>query len=427
MAFIGRVLRIAVYAFLTWLALAALWLGLPSPSREYRSQPGRYERETLRVSKPLLRIYDIGDFFPYPHGLEGVFFTGGVTRRSFALGYRLEQQRNTTLLMLTDGLTIDLSPEYVTTYPSVSQEKYTVVRTGDQDGINPVWFSVADSTLLYWWIHRDTAKISVKVRWASATIVEVWPSTVRWDRGAREEVQPLIVLKFKKAPGNGPNQMGLLDEVTMPVGSESPSRTYAIRVLILGIIAPTGLLVLGTVNMVGPIFRASFDVIMFLIKMLGVYCAVVAFLWAVRGRRPLEQDQLVSRFPGMGIFGARGAGSHRSRGRRMVWGATGPIEVDDEDYVRTRRRPIRSFADFFQSSAPLDDLLATFESTRHLTEPVGWGDRSSYQRTASRVETVPTAGYERHRKVYSEDGLDESGLIDLEKAMPEKPNIVRMK
>ena len=434
MAFLARFLRIVAYAFFSWNALVVLWLGLPSPSREYRNHPGRYERDTLQSGKPFIRVYDIDTAFPYPYDSPAISFIGGNSRRSFALSYRLEQMKNTTLLTLMDGLTIDLSPEYATSYPFTSQVRYTVAKAGDQDGVNPPWFSKADSTLLFWWIHRDTAKLSLRVRWMGARTVEIWPNVPHLEDGVTvQPVQPLIVLNFEATVENGPNRVVGLDEVIMPEGSESPSQTYALRVLILGIIAPTAVLAMATVAWLVPIsqviliFRFIFDVVVFLAKVLGFYCAFVAFLWVVRGRRPLDQDQFVSRFPGMGFLGGRGASSQRNTSKRMVWGASGPIEITDGDDRRIQRRLIRNVSDFFRSSAPLDDLLATFESTRHLTEPIVWGDRVQFRRSSSRLQIVSNSGSERQRKDYSEDGLYESGLIDLEKALPEKPEVVRMK
>jgi hypothetical protein len=411
MALLIRLLRVAAYSIITWLALAALWLGLPSPSREYSSHPGRYERDTLRGGRPLIRIYDNQAWNWNGYPLEG-----SPARQSFALSYKLEQKGNTTLLSLKDGLTINLNPEYIHSYPFISQEKYTLVKTGDQDGINPPWFAKADSTLLYWWIHGDTATLRFQVIWKDAHTVELAVGG-----------NVLLGLNFETPESGVGVRMKMLNDVVVPRESSSPSGTYAIRIAILAVIAPTGLLVMGVVVVVGPILGVLFEIAVFVLKALGCYAALAAVVWVVRGRRPLAEDDFVSRLPGMEFFGGRGASRQLTRGRGTVWGPSGPIEVDNDTDRRMSRRPIHSLADFFRSNAPLDDLLATFESTRRWTEPIGWGDRAQFQRPQSRVPSEPDTGFGRHRKVYSEDGLEESGLIDLERALPEKPRIVLKK
>jgi hypothetical protein len=418
MNLIIRLLRIALYALLTWLALAALWLGLPSPSREYHSHPNRYAYDTLHAGHALVRCYNTRAYDTDGYPAE---FPSRESRHSFVLSYRIEQQRNTTLLYLQDGLTIDLSPSYVTSYPFTSQEKYALANTGDQDGINPPWFTTADSTLLFWWIHGDKAKIALKVYWRDAHNIEIWPAQTTVDDA---EDGPLLRLSFDAPPGNFGNRLHLLQDVNVPSRSSSPSATYAIRVVILMVIAPTGLLVIGLISVLGPVVEFAWELALFFVKIFGFYCAALLVVWVFRGRRPVAEDDFVSRFPGMEFFGGRGAGRNTGRGRRTVWGPSGPIEIENEDETRIPRRPIRNVADFFRSSAPLDDLLASFEITRRFTEPVGWRYRSGARRDVSLGQTASDGEMGRHRRAYSEDGLEESGLIDLEKALPEKPEIV---
>jgi hypothetical protein len=406
--------RTALYGFLTWIALAALWLGLPSPSREYSSSPNRYALEILSARHALVRIYNTR---AYSNDGYGVSFDGGDSRRSFALTYRLEQQRNTTLLFLQDGLTIDLSPSYVTSYPFTSQEKYTLVNTGDQDGINPPWFTPADSTLLFWWIHGDKAKLALEVYWVDAHTIEIR------DADSGSQTEPLLKLSFEKPAGDFGNQLRLLKAVELPLGSSSPSTTYAFRVAILAIIAPTGLLAMGVVGVLAPAMALALEVLAYLVKVSGFYCLALIVIWLVRGRRPIAEDDFVSRFPGMELFGGQGARRRTSRGRRTVWGPSGPIEIDVEDDRRVPRRQIRNVADFFRSSSPLDDLLASFDMTRRFTEPVGWRHRPERRRDDLARRNASVGDIGRHRKAYSEDGLEESGLIDLEKALPEKPGM----
>ena len=326
---------------------------------------------------------------------------------------------------MRDGLTIDLSPSYITSFPFVSQEKYTLAITGDQDGINPPWFAKADSTLLFWWIHRDSAKVALKIRWRDANNIEIWPASAEITGvNEPEDIEPFLQLSFETPPENQGNRVSSLNDVRTALQSSSPSATYAVRVMILAIIAPTGLLVLGLITVLGPVVEFCWDVAVITVTALGLYCAFVLIVWVARGKRPLSEDDFVSRLPGMELFGGRGATRTKSRGRRTVWGASGPIEVGDEEYRRASRMPLRSVADFFRSSAPLDDLLASFESTRPFTEPMGWRYRSEAQEDRSLAGRFSDGEDGRHRKTYSKDEQDQSGLIDLEKALPEKPRIV---
>lgn len=413
-----RILRITLYALIAWLALAALWLGLPSPSREYHSHPNRYAYNTLHAGRALVRCYNTR---AYDNDGYPVEFPSHESRHSFVLTYKLERILNTTLLYLEEGLAIDLSPGYVTSYPFASQEQHVLARTGDQDGINPNWLPTADSTLLFWWIHRDKAEVALKVYWRDAHNVEIWPAQTTVDDAADG---PLLRLNFDAPPGNFENRLDLLKDVHVPSRSSSPSATYAIRVGILMVIAPTALLVIGLIRVLELVVEFVLEIALLSAKILGLYFAFLVIVWLVRGRRPVAEHDFVSRFPGMGFFRGPGAGRNTGRGRRTIWGPSGPIEIEAEDERRIPRQPIRNVADFFRSSAPLDDLLASFESTRRFTEPVGWRHRSEARRDVSLGRTASDGEIGRHRRAYSEDGLEESGLIDLEKALPEKPETV---
>jgi hypothetical protein len=119
-----------------------------------------------------------------------------------------------------------------------------VARTGDRDGISPPWFWRTDSTLLFWWIHHDNAVIPLRVKWTANYAVELWPDSQAWLFGSSglpppsEDLQPLF--SFENLYVEDPE----LFRAFAPKASvsSSPSRTYPIRVALLSIIAPTGLL-----------------------------------------------------------------------------------------------------------------------------------------------------------------------------------------
>lgn len=91
----------------------------------------------------------------------------GLHRRSFALEYRLD--------IADDTLHIG-SDQIIFRRQAVSHSAETVsslVKQGDQDGSTPSWFSHADRTLLFWWIHREAAAIDVQVQWVDQRVHEV--------------------------------------------------------------------------------------------------------------------------------------------------------------------------------------------------------------------------------------------------------------
>ena len=98
-----------------------------------------------------------------------------------------------------------------------------------------------------------------------------------------------------------------------------------------------------------------------LAEILGIGLLILLLTWLLKGRPPPERffrNQPVIRFV-----------------RRFVKsdaaeGMQDDPDADQQQPQATERRPINTPGDFFRSSAPLDDLLATYSITKGLTEPI---------------------------------------------------------
>jgi hypothetical protein len=217
-----------------------------------------------------------------------------------------------------------------------------VARTGDQDGVNPPWFWHADAILLYWWIQRDNAVIPVRVRWTANYAVELWPDSQEWVSGAPqppEALQPLLTIEnlYNEDPGKF---RAFAPKV--PVSS-SPSRTYPIRVALLTIIAPTGLLFYSIFSALGSL--VSVDIFWLIVV------AALVVLWYAKGNPRLDDVRMLEPLRNIHYANTESLESlAEAEGRRFSW---------SWNWLMTTR-------------SPLDDVLRSFETTRHLTRPLSF-------------------------------------------------------
>ena len=153
-------LRIVVYGAVSWFLLAITWLALPSPCHELAGNISAYSTAVLKSGRTLTRVYDRENFW---------VARGVIDRRGFAIDYKLSLQDD---ILIVGGTAFWLHDSEDTTD---REGEYGLVdaRFGDRDGINPTWFSKADSTLLFWWIHRETARPTVRVDRTDKTNIKV--------------------------------------------------------------------------------------------------------------------------------------------------------------------------------------------------------------------------------------------------------------
>lgn len=111
-------------------------------------------------------------------------------------------------------------------------------RVGDDDGANPPWFPVADSILLFWWIHKENAIIPLTVKWISEEDdslerLELWStvSRLKFDK-------PLLVIQKELKDTSKISAIA-----PARPDSSSPSLTYPLRIAIIYILAPSAIFV----------------------------------------------------------------------------------------------------------------------------------------------------------------------------------------
>lgn len=260
-----------------------------------------------------------------------------TNRRSFVLDYQLDIL-NKTLRVSDTVINLEVPERALHFTEPIS----VLARTGDQDGINPPWFWPADSTLLFWWIHRDSAVIPIRLRWTASYAVELWPDSQGWLFGASQPPKGLqALLTIESLHADDPDEFWAF--APKAPSSSSPSRTYPIRVALLTIIAPTGLL-----------FYSIFSVLGSLISVHVFWLTVVVLpviLWYAKGKPRLDELRIPEPFLNMHYADNGSVGS------------AGEVE---------RRQFSRTWNWFITSRSPLDDVLRSFDGTRHLTRPLSF-------------------------------------------------------
>lgn len=325
-----------------------------------------------------------------------------IDRRAFVLDYRLDMNNN--VLHIGDNRVSLVRP----TQPETPEPISVVVRIGDQDGINPPWFTFADSTLLFWWIHRETATLQLEIQWAEEDESVVKVLLV----GASKVVSPGVKTSFSctcaddcqqynshavnvaastllltlKHTNPETSAQSFSASIPADIPSSSPSRTCYIRVAIITIIGPIGLLVYTIFCALGPAANGLLAITWFFAELVFFYGCFLVLCWVAKGRPPV--DEFLATQPIMRVIKRHVGVAMPDADRSNVEGDEGQMES---------RIAIRSVSDFFRSSAPLDDLLASFDSTRGLTQPM----------TFTRTTTVPGAGT---------DSAEASGVETLSKS-----------
>jgi hypothetical protein len=302
-------------------------------------------------------IFSIDDFFASSDISTAVQASRVTGRRSFALDYTIDIP-NQSFHLGTDSH-LNITPPAI--LPFVSSPFDTRAKAGDQDGINLPWFSYADATLLFGQsdIHgQDTAILSLRARWTESGRFELWPDSHYWtnDSSKTPALSPLLSLEnYRK---NNHAQFHAILPAETP--SFSPSYTYPVRVMILRILKPTGLMLGEFLGVLGSIGSVIWNLVTLVAQWLILYMVVVVVVWCIRGRPPFREffaTSLLTKF----IYTALVSnGEQRSSSVDLV-------DVDDDNVQPT---PLTSIWDFFRSTSPLDDLFVTFTVTRPLTQPL---------------------------------------------------------
>jgi len=176
----------------------------------------------------------------------------------------------------------------------VSEPVQLSARTGDTDGINLPWFGVADSALLFWWIHHDVATTTVRARFVPAEKkIEIWPDASFW--------------YFREYPGGEQTPSDLVPFVTVRLSedadpvfefptlpkSASPSVFYEARVAVLTLLVPVSIIFLavfyfvtGLVSVLFSILSSIATLLVQLVLIAGGCAVLYAFVWWFRNGRP---------------------------------------------------------------------------------------------------------------------------------------------
>jgi hypothetical protein len=210
-------------------------------------------------------------------------------------------------------------------------------------------------------------------------VVELWPDSQEWLSGSSglqpppKDLQPLLTIENLYAEDP---ELFWAFAPKAPISS-SPSRTYPIRVALLSIIAPTGLLFYSVFSAVGSLFSANIFWI--------IVVAVPVIWWYVRGKPRLSELRMEP--------------AAEAEGGTFRW----------------------SWNSFITTRSPLDDVLRSFETTRHLTRPLSVrrpstdGSVTADDSAFSDVDSERTLAADEEN---SEKGEESRANFDLEKGTP---------
>jgi hypothetical protein len=221
----------------------------------------------------------------------------------------------------------------------------------------------------------------------------LWPDSQEWLSGSSglqplpEDLQPLLTIENLYAEDP---ELFRAFAPKAPISS-SPSRTYPIRVALLSIIAPTGLLFYSILSAVGSLFSAN---IFWLIVVV-----VPVIFWYVRGKPRLRELRMPESMQNIRYGDAESLESAAEAGGTFRW----------------------SWNWFVTARSPLDDVLRSFETTRHLTPPLSFrrpstdGSVIADDSAFSDVDSERTLAADEEN---SEKGEESRATFDLEKGKP---------
>jgi hypothetical protein len=243
-------------------------------------------------------------------------------------------------------------------------------------------------------MHHDNAVIPLRVKWTAKYAVQLWPDSQEWlprSSGLQpppKGLQPLLTIENLHA--EDPDLFRAF--VPKVPTSSSPSRTYPIRVALLTIIAPTGLLFYSILSAVGSLFFAN--------TFWLIVVVVPVILWFVKGKPRLSE----LRMPKF-VRNIRYGNSEFSEAAAEAEG--GAFRWSWNWFVTTR--------------SSLDDVLHSFETTRHLTRPLSFrrpsmdGSVTTDDSAFSDVDSERTLAADEEN---SEKGDKPRANFDLEKGKP---------
>lgn len=204
----------------------------------------------------------------------------GESRHAVALDYNLHTHN---LTLFVSGTEVALSNTNTTDAASgfveVTQSINVTARVGDGDGANLPWFPIADSILLFWWIHKENATIPLTVKWiaeedSSLERLELWPA----NDPVRFNGRPLLLVEKES---NDSSKI----TATVPArpDSSSPSLTYPLRIAIIYVLAPTSIYINDLFgDSLAFIFRTTFFMLFCLLVIAGYVLLAIMVIFSLR-------------------------------------------------------------------------------------------------------------------------------------------------
>ncbi|KAH8807788.1 hypothetical protein F5884DRAFT_790065 [Xylogone sp. PMI_703] len=272
------ILRVVLWTAVSWFLLALLWAFLPFPGAECDDACAK---SVLGGGWKLTRVYK-----------SDAFHMGILDRWAFALDYKVSSSSHHPQELIISDINEAL-PLYNRDLKMVidaeSSEKIQVIaRLGDTDGANLPWFPFTDSVLLFWWIHKETVKVDLEVRWSWASLPHQRQRFILApaDPVHHSTYEPLLSLESQKI---GITSKIVNASVPQTSGSGSPSKTYLIRVAIIHVLAPTSILIN---DLSGPLLAHISDlvIVLFIIILYFFFILSIFFsLWRCLGGPSFER------------------------------------------------------------------------------------------------------------------------------------------
>ncbi|KAF9257789.1 hypothetical protein L218DRAFT_965042 [Marasmius fiardii PR-910] len=301
-----RLFKLVVYTIATWLLVGVLYLAVPSPVLSDSSTA-----TSLRNGQTVIRVFDLGSFFPASDYTQSVKQSRLYNRWSFIVEFKLLHDITTGSQTLMFGGGQDpvdkinaildgqrLKPTIEIPYYNVSLDRPDSdsispvieldIAVGDNDGIVPPYVANADATLLYWWAAHEANPMSFRIRTVSdQRMIEIWPDSYFWYEKEEKHrtpptLKPLLSIKTSDEDGS-------LPVFTFSPDSSSPSMFYPIRLGLLLFLLPIGTIGLLLFSVFSGILHGLFDILALVLNIaaLGVLCiAIYGVYWWIKNERP---------------------------------------------------------------------------------------------------------------------------------------------
>ncbi|RAO69154.1 uncharacterized protein BHQ10_005166 [Talaromyces amestolkiae] len=276
------VLRLVSYAAISWLVLAMLYIGLPSFSRN--DDGTGYAISVLKSGRTLTRVYGVQDFFS---NADIEFTTNNEPRQNIALKFRLDRASNAlficgTTCVPSDGVLLTRPPELMKHY---DDERLTMtpisVPAGDTDGISLPWFDTADAVLMYHFIHRDSALVTLDLIYGGGgRELNIWPA------GASQDHKKLLFSVTINVEAENDDDFILEASVPRSPLSSTPSPIYELRLVLLTCLAPLTIIFMGAI--MGAMFIIS-TALSLLFRSFWVVAFSLLIRWLYKGRPPMDE------------------------------------------------------------------------------------------------------------------------------------------